>query len=260
MRKLLIIASLLLVVVMFASGLDTLKTLSKSKLELRETSFDFGVAPGGQRMTHHFLLRSVGEEPLLIQQVRATCGCTNAPLANDSISPGDSTELKVTFNSSGYSGRKARKSVKITSNDMDKKVHSVSFTVNVDTLKYTVMKPNPFFIDLGREDHFQKESQVIVKNVMKDGDPIELSVITYDFDVIKSVTIEDSKLKAGEETIISIVLIDDIAPKARIQSSFTIEANDASNSRITIPIRGGIVSQKGRHTNKPKNTRPPKNK
>ncbi len=243
---------LLLVVLVFGANkeetiakLDTTKTLSKAQLEIKESTFDFGIAPDGQRITHHFMLKSVGEDPVLISQVRATCGCTSAPLEKDSLSPGDSTFLKVTFNSSGYNGRKARKSVKITSNDMTRPQMSVAFSANIDTTQYTSIRPEPVALDVGRGDEKLEEVKFILKNISEED--VDVSVVTYDFDVIEDIDIKKDNIKAGKDTEVTIKLRDDLEPNSRVLSSLTIEASDKDKSRITIPIRGGSASPNARH-------------
>ncbi|MFP4457997.1 MAG: DUF1573 domain-containing protein [Candidatus Zixiibacteriota bacterium] len=241
MKKIIIAAMLMVISVSFAVDTHTNATPEaeqpKAKLELRETKFDFGIAPDGQRMTHHFLLRSVGEDPLLINSVRATCGCTSAPVEKDSLTPGDSTFLKVTFNSSGYRGRKARKHVRINSNNAGRSIQNVGFSAFCDTSKYTVIKPDPVVIDVGSGEDFMDENKFMVKNITED-QTIELKVVTYDFDHIEEVKIKNDKLKPGKDTEV-IVKMKEPVDGERILSSVTIEASDEAKSRITIPIRGG---------------------
>ncbi len=204
--------------------LDTTKTPSKARLEILEPTFDFGIAPDGQRIVNHFLLKSVGEEPLLISQVRATCGCTSAPLEKDSLAPGDSTFLKVTFNSSGYRGRKARKSVKITSNDQTRPQSSVSFSALIDTSVYEVLQPEPVALEIGRGDEYLRETEFKLKNLTEED--LEVKLITYDFDNIEKVDFGKGKIKAGKDIDVTITIKDGLDSASRVLSSVTFEASD----------------------------------
>ena len=228
-------------------ALDSTKIESKALLEIPEASFDFGISVAGHRMTNYFTIKSAGEDPLFIERVRATCGCTAAQPEKTELEPGDSTTIRVTFNSNGYNGRKARKSIKITSNDKERKIKSMTFSVLCDTTKYTVLKPNPVFVDIGRDD-FETETKFLVQNISQQD--VELSVVAYDRLIIKSVKIKDKKLKPGEETNVELKIFEDAESNKIREASVTIQANDENNSRITIPINGGM-HKASRHPKRP---------
>jgi len=65
-----------------------------------------------------FTLTNSGDEPLLIERVHATCGCSTAILPQARLAPGESTELEVIIDTAGLEG-KISKNVYVTSNDPD---------------------------------------------------------------------------------------------------------------------------------------------
>jgi hypothetical protein len=77
--------------------------------------FDFGVITEGEIVKHDFKLTNNGKSDLLIRNVKASCGCTAVKNENV-VKPGQSTDLKVEFNSSGKKGRQ-NKSVTVITND-----------------------------------------------------------------------------------------------------------------------------------------------
>jgi hypothetical protein len=77
--------------------------------------FDFGSVREGNNVVHSFKLTNNGKSDLLIRNVKASCGCTAVKNEN-LVKPGQTTEIKVDFNSKGKKGRQ-NKSVTVITND-----------------------------------------------------------------------------------------------------------------------------------------------
>lgn len=54
-------------------------------LVLKEKSFDFGKIPQGRPVTHIFELVNKGTEPILLENVMASCGCTTPEWSKEPI-------------------------------------------------------------------------------------------------------------------------------------------------------------------------------
>jgi rhodanese-related sulfurtransferase len=78
--------------------------------------YDFGNVVEGIAVSHTFILSNVGDEPLLIERVRASCGCTTTTFPKDNLAPGEATELEVIVDTAGFGGS-ISKSIYIESND-----------------------------------------------------------------------------------------------------------------------------------------------
>lgn len=68
------------------------------KIQLKETSFDFGRIPQGKPVTHIFKVANTGTAPLVLEDVQASCGCTTPEWSKDPIAPGATAEIKVGYN------------------------------------------------------------------------------------------------------------------------------------------------------------------
>jgi len=90
--------------------------LLQPKLVLQQTNYDFGDIVQGETVSHIFVLSNSGGDLLSISNVTASCGCTAAAPEKKELAPGESTNLKVSFNSSGRRG-KQNKTIRIYSND-----------------------------------------------------------------------------------------------------------------------------------------------
>ena len=66
--------------------------------------------------THIFIVKNEGNEDLIIERIRVSCGCVKTGISTKLIKPGKSAELKAIFDTTGYDG-KVEKDIYIKSND-----------------------------------------------------------------------------------------------------------------------------------------------
>lgn len=66
--------------------------------------WDFGKVKPGVVLKHDFVLKNETNDILGINNIHTSCGCTASESAKKSLMPQESTAIKVTFNSAGYSG------------------------------------------------------------------------------------------------------------------------------------------------------------
>lgn len=85
------------------------------KIEFKEDSYDFKELPEGPQATHEFKFTNTGKEPLILSNVRASCGCTTPSWPKEPILPGKDGTIVVTYNTQGRPGP-FTKSVTISSN------------------------------------------------------------------------------------------------------------------------------------------------
>jgi hypothetical protein len=90
-------------------------SLPLTKLEFLESSFDFGKIDEGKKVEHVFEFKNTGENPLVLQDARASCGCTIPEYTKDTIAPGSVGQLKVIYDSANKEGQ-INKTVTVTAN------------------------------------------------------------------------------------------------------------------------------------------------
>ncbi|WP_209331522.1 DUF1573 domain-containing protein [Lunatimonas salinarum] len=98
-------------------------------ITFEESSIDFGNITQGEKVQHIFKFENTGKSPLVISNVAATCGCTVPAWPKEPIAPGQSGEIKVSFNSAGKMG-KQNSVVRIYSNASEP-IEKVSLISNV---------------------------------------------------------------------------------------------------------------------------------
>ncbi|HUU45807.1 MAG TPA: DUF1573 domain-containing protein [Acidobacteriota bacterium] len=69
--------------------------LAGPRLRVSLDTFDFGYSPQHAQVAHVFWMRNTGTETAIIERVKTNCGCTQAPLADSVIAPGDSTSIEI---------------------------------------------------------------------------------------------------------------------------------------------------------------------
>ena len=84
-------------------------------LTFEKTTHDFGRVIQGERLTYAFKFKNTGKSNLIISSTSASCGCTTSIPPKEPIRPGESGEIKVTFDSKRKSGN-VKNSVVVAAN------------------------------------------------------------------------------------------------------------------------------------------------
>ena len=246
LRKALYLLAVVSVVVLMVA-LGGSQEIKGPRIEIDESNFDFGFAPEGTFMVHEYVIRNIGDEPLIIKRVRTTCGCTSAPVKKTKIDPGDSTTITIIFNSTRYF-HKTSKAAIISTNDPTRPSEKITFIANMDTTSPRAITPEPRKINLGKGDTFKKTDSVFVQNISEQ--PVTLKLVDYYKEYLKEPVIKSQAnpqatgevtIKPGEKAVIVVSVRDDIPPAEIVRASFTVAALDANGkevTRITVPVFG----------------------
>ena len=84
-------------------------------VEFSETKHDYGMIEQGEKVSHVFTFKNTGNEPLVLSNVKPSCGCTTPSWTKEPVAPGEEGEILVEFDSKGKSGKQT-KTVTITAN------------------------------------------------------------------------------------------------------------------------------------------------
>jgi hypothetical protein len=110
MKKILMICAVILGFAFTASAQDN----EKAEFKFNEEKHDFGKIPQGTPVTTVFEFTNIGKEPLILTEVRPTCGCTIADYTKTPVKAGDKGTIKITFNAAVAQG--FTKTIVVTSN------------------------------------------------------------------------------------------------------------------------------------------------
>lgn len=95
---------LLLLVAFFSAAQAQTAAPATSVLIAKEAEHNFGKIPQGKPVYYTFTIINKSTEPLKLDDVTATCGCTTPEWNKNAIAPGGSSQIKVGFNAAqaGY--------------------------------------------------------------------------------------------------------------------------------------------------------------
>lgn len=101
-----ILNRLLIVVILFIAGslLNVVKSQEepiKPMAEFSTTTYDFGKIEQGIPAKAIFKVKNTSLVPLIISNVKPTCGCTIADYPKEPIRPGETGEIAATYNAKG---------------------------------------------------------------------------------------------------------------------------------------------------------------
>lgn len=100
----------------------------------KNDTYDFGTVTDGEKVTHVFEFKNVGDQPLQILRAEASCGCTTPEFSPRPVMPGKTGSIKVTFDSAGRVGP-THKDISIQSNAVQNDSSKERYII---TLKGTV--------------------------------------------------------------------------------------------------------------------------
>lgn len=113
------------------------------KMKFKEETFDFGELAEGPQATHEFKFTNTGKEPLVLSNVRASCGCTTPSWPKEPVLPGKESAIVVTYNTQGRPGP-FTKSITINSNsDEPNKIIIIKGEVIKEDPEKSVPKESP---------------------------------------------------------------------------------------------------------------------
>ncbi|WP_375558952.1 DUF1573 domain-containing protein [Bernardetia sp. OM2101] len=84
-------------------------------ITFEETEHDFGNIKQGETVDHTFKFTNTGENPLVVTNVKGSCGCTASDWTKEPVAPGAEGSVTLSFNSSGKVGAQ-NKTATITAN------------------------------------------------------------------------------------------------------------------------------------------------
>ena len=70
---------------------------NKPEITFAEKNHDFGPVNIGEKVIHRFTFKNTGNASLVINKVKAGCGCTITHYLSQAVSPGDTSNIKVEF-------------------------------------------------------------------------------------------------------------------------------------------------------------------
>lgn len=222
-----------------ATGLSVLAALvspaaiAKPVIMSPNPTFDFGEMENDQKVSHDFVIKNAGDEPLEISEVKTTCGCTVADLKVKSLAPGQETQVSATFNLKGKQGPQ-HKRITVLSNDPDQP----SYALEMKGTALTTILVEPSIINFGRiEDETPQEQKVIIRS-MREGHTFEIVDAKASGEAPFDVKVET--IQPGKEYAIAAVTRPNMMP-GTLSGRITVRTSDESRPAVLIQVYGHIL-------------------
>ena len=108
---------ILLIVCVLAFNFNTFSQEKIAKINFKTTVIDYGVIEKGSNGIRDFEFTNDGNSPLIITNVKSTCGCTIPKKPNKPVPPGESEKIQVKYDTNRIGI--IRKSIIVSSNAED---------------------------------------------------------------------------------------------------------------------------------------------
>ncbi len=106
----------LLSVLIFSFSVSAQNELNlNSKISFSKLEHNFGQLPTGKPVAYEFEFTNIGNKPLILSEVKASCGCTTPSWTKEPIMPGQKGTVKAQYNMAREG--KYRKSVSVKTAD-----------------------------------------------------------------------------------------------------------------------------------------------
>ena len=211
MKKMLMFAALFCSVVVLAQ---------EPVITFNETTHDFGkINEADGKVTTIFEFINEGMTPLVLTNVRASCGCTTPKWTHEPIEPGQKGQITVTYNPSGRPGR-FQKTVTVTSNAT---VPTTKLYIKGEVIPKPAKPADEYSIKMG-ELSLKKQS-INFSNVTKGANkamainyanttdaPITVDIVADHMDFYFKPLVTRPEVQPGETGIIQVALQSDECP------------------------------------------------
>lgn len=87
--------------------------------------YNAGKVALGEVVNAEFIVENTGDKPLILGEVKGTCGCTIASKSEDPIAPGETGFIKAQINTKGFSYGPVTKRVDVVANTTPAKTELV---------------------------------------------------------------------------------------------------------------------------------------
>ncbi len=210
-----------------------MSTQAEPRVEVSHGTIDFGYVHQGQTLTHAYWLKSIGSDTVRVTDIWPGCGCTQIPIEDSVIAPGDSLPLQVVFNTGRFRGS-VKKQPKVTTNASDLKIRLYLYaTIVTDSQDTGPLSVRPKRLDVSQ---FGEKTRRVAKFHIENHTDQDLKLAMVD-STLKSFEVKlPDKIGAGE-TVEGRIRVFEDRVETEFEESLTFRAEDLDHAVYTLPIR-----------------------
>ena len=201
-------------------------------MQFASTQFDFGEVYQGEKVLHVFEFVNAGQDPLLIDRVRSSCGCTAALVSEKNLAPGAKGQVQANFDSARFRGT-VSKTIYLYSNDPVKPL--VQLIIKGEVIEIVAVEPEQVSFGTVAGDQ-TLEAKVVLRN--QGEKPLTLGTPSTTA-VELQVEMPETTLARGEEVSLELTL----SPKpgtTRFSGYILVPVNGVPKNQLRIPVYAAI--------------------
>ena len=187
-------------------------------IEYDKTEHDFGkINEADGRVTTVFTFKNSGMTPLVLNNVRASCGCTTPKWTKEPVAPGEEGQITVTYNPNGRPGH-FNKTITVTSNA---KTSTTKLHIKGEVIPKSVKPVDKFPVKMG--------ALALVTDVMDFGD-VKKGAVTNN--TIGYTNQQEAAFTLACRNTVDYVFAVPAANAERLDQQYTIEKNQKNDLQL----------------------------
>ncbi|WP_400191385.1 DUF1573 domain-containing protein [Hymenobacter sp. B81] len=227
---------------------SALSAAAQGVMSFEKKDHDFSNVTEGTTATHEFKFKNTGNQPIVIANVQASCGCTTPDWTKTPVLPGKTGFIRASYNSAGRPGQ-FNKTVTVTSNATES---SQMLTIKGTVLTKDELRPkfsaaelakSPKLVidrmshDFGKMEAGQQPvARFTVKNAGKS--PLELSTLTSNCYCVNFKTLPKA-IQPGQSATIELQYGQ--RQIGQMVDVVTLHSNDITAPDPKITLRANVV-------------------
>jgi hypothetical protein len=219
-----------------------------------EPQIDLGRVREGDKATAIWVIKNIGTRPLVIDELKASCGCTTVALtdAEKVVAAGATQEIKATFDSKGRNGMQGKR-VTIKSNDPANDNFKLEFRADVFTL-FDIRPKRLHFRNARRGEAIEQKVEIVPTKGLGDLKEVNINVpedyVTYKIEDFQD---EGTRVNGMQITF----TISDQAPIDPVSMTAEITAKVGDDEKqVSLMISGQVVGDLAFRPRQIQQTRP----
>lgn len=204
------------------------------QLVVDSSLIDWGSIYSGEKREHRFILKNMGDTPLVVEHVHSSCGCTAAMVSSKTILPAEQTELRVRFDSKNFRGRVTKK-VYVVSNDPQQPKMRFSLQAQV----VPELSVSPSRLSLGTM-HVGDVIEKKVKFANQSDVAIAITAFRSTSRYIALTDVPDT-IQPGQEVILTVTIRPTSSAKAVLSGYLLIDVRGHARNQLRIPVSTKVI-------------------
>lgn len=202
-------------------------------IQFEERVYDFGIAGQEKTIACEFRFVNVGQETLVIESVKTSCGCLAILIPSKEIPVDADGVIKVSFETGKFKNRQT-KNIYVHSNDPDEP----EIELEVTGMVKTGIVLDPEFLSFGDTQKGNAITRTF-KIINLGEEPLVLNrvEVAKDYFTSKFDSLRDERYMGYK---VDVVLRLD-APEGRFTEVITLHTNSHKHPRIDIPVIGNVI-------------------